>query len=169
MMAWSTIHAQPPPLHAPAITNAPAPSSAHLVLTKTNKLRPRANHAHLASTKTNPTKLTAKLAAKASTMGRLRELPRRHVKNALQVDTLMKSQQHTMVTAFQQQTKPIAENVTQANTQLNLQVLLPFTFLSSSTRIQTATRSRKQSTQQSLLKYLQRCALPTIKLPAQHS
>ena len=39
---WSTIHSQLPPNHAAALKNAPAPSSAHLVPSKTKKTRLRA-------------------------------------------------------------------------------------------------------------------------------
>ena len=37
-------HSQPPPFHAAALSNAPAPSSAHLVPTKMKTIRLRANH-----------------------------------------------------------------------------------------------------------------------------
>ena len=44
LVNWATMHSQPPPLHAAALTNAPAPSPAHLVPTKMKTIRLRANH-----------------------------------------------------------------------------------------------------------------------------
>jgi len=44
VVTCTTIHSQPPPIHAAAITNAPAPSPAHLVPTKMQSIRLRANH-----------------------------------------------------------------------------------------------------------------------------
>ena len=44
MVTCATIHTQPPPLHATALPNAPAPSSAYLVPTKMKTIRLCANH-----------------------------------------------------------------------------------------------------------------------------
>ena len=78
MVTCVTIHSQPPPLHA-AASNAPAPSSAHLVPSKISQDRLHANPALLVSTKKKLENLSAYPASPVDTRTKLLQPQQQHV------------------------------------------------------------------------------------------